>query len=390
LNQRLQTAALIGAVAAAVLLAWQAGSVWRTMYPHLPARAQGLPYQLRAKLDRSEATPVPVPTAGATSAVGLSAAPVALTPTPARGASHLDLAHLDLPPEVTLRGLRHEYQTWNNCGPATISMALGYFGASEGQAQAARHLKPDPDDKNVSPDELARYARDRGFEALVRVNGNHETMRALLALGVPVIVETWFVPEPGDEMGHYRVLIGYSDADRRFVTDDSYNGPGVSLDYDIFDELWRVFNRSYLVVHPPELAGSVQAAIGRDGNDGVMYTGAAALAWFNLGSSLLGLGDTAGAAGAFDQARAIGLPWRMLWYQPGPFEAYAAEGRWDDVVALSDANLRNAPNLEESHYWLGRSLMAHGDEEGARAAWRRALDLNPLFTPAEEALADAD
>ncbi|RIK17073.1 MAG: hypothetical protein DCC51_12895, partial [Anaerolineae bacterium] len=55
-------------------------------------------------------------------------------------------------------------------------------------------------------------------------------------------------------------------------------------------------------------------------------------AWFNLGSSLTELArldDAAlfeGAAAAFDQARLLGLPPRMLWYQFGPYEAYLAGG----------------------------------------------------------------
>ena len=52
----------------------------------------------------------------------------------------------------------------------------------------------------------------RGYESLVRVDGDEQILKSLLAAGIPVVVETWFVPEPGDEMGHYRVLIGYSDA----------------------------------------------------------------------------------------------------------------------------------------------------------------------------------
>jgi tetratricopeptide (TPR) repeat protein len=304
----------------------------------------------------------------------------------------------DLPASMGSVGLVHEYQTWNNCGPATISMALSYFGLTDGQAVAARFLKPDPDDKNVGPEELAEYARLRGLQAVVRVNGDVNRLRALLAVGMPVIVETWFVPEPGDEMGHYRVLTGFSEGEGAFTAHDSYNGPGVSLTTDELDRLWRVFNRVYVPVYRADQAEAVAAVLGGDTDDGVMFARAAvkahgeiqagedAFAWFNLGSSMLGMGDAEAAVAAFDRARLLGLPWRMLWYQFGPFEAYAAVGRWDDVMALADANLRNAPNLEESHYWRGRALAAKGDEDGARQAWRRALELNPNLTPAKTAL----
>jgi len=296
-----------------------------------------------------------------------------------------------LPASATLTGLRHAYQTWNNCGPATISMALSAFGDAGDQAEAARFLKPDPDDKNVGPEELADYARRRGLAAVVRVNGTVDGLKVLLAQGFPVIVETWFIPDPGDEMGHYRVLTGYDDAAGEFTAMDSYAGPQIRLTYDELDELWRVFNRSYVVVYPRIRADEIGALLGPDVADEAMFAAAAeraraelaarpdAFGWFNLGSSLVGLGDLPAAAEAFDEARALGLPWRMLWYQFGPFEAYAAVGRWADVVALADANLANAENLEESHYWLGRARKAAGDLEGARRSWERALELNPNY-----------
>jgi tetratricopeptide (TPR) repeat protein len=278
-------------------------------------------------------------------------------------------------------------------------MALGRLGASPGQAQAATRLKPDPNDKNVSPAELARYVRERGYYATARVGGSTATLRGLLAVGVPVIVETWFVPKPGDEMGHYRLLVGYDDARAVFAADDSFNGPGIELPYGELDRLWRVFNRTFVAVCPEEKAADVSRVLGALADDGSMYVRAAEVAerelvaapdafgYFNLGSSLLGLGDAAGAAGAFDRARGLGLPWRMLWYQSGPFEAYAKVGRWDDVADLAAANLANAANLEESHYWLGMARQAQGDQDGARQSWKTAVDLNPLCQECVAALA---
>jgi hypothetical protein len=111
-----------------------------------------------------------------------------------------------------------------------------------------------------------------------------------------------------------------------------------------------------------------------------------AFAWFNLGSSLASRGDPE-AASAFDHARERSLPWRMMWYQFGPFEAYAAVQRWGDVRALASANLANAANLEESHYWMGRAAEAAGDTGGARASYETARRLNPNYAPAAEALA---
>ena len=428
---------LLLAVAALLLTAvfvLRAGDLWRAAYPYLPARVQALPYRIQMRLPGAHPTPVELPTVSAGDMIGVTPRrdPDPITPVDRPAATDLSRATglpmatgipmatsipmatdlpvaTALPPRVQLEGIRHSFQTWNNCGPATISMALSRYGSVIGQSEAARSLKPDPDDKNVSPGELAEYARGQGYGALVRVNGDRDRLRALLAEGVVVVVETWFIPEPNDEMGHYRVLTGYEDdaagptgtatpGGGYFTAADSFDGPHVRLSFDAFDRLWRVFNRTYVPVYPLELSAVVTRNLGADLDDRAMFTTASAHAereiaagedvfgWFNLASSLNGLGDTAGAAKAYDRARALKLPWRMLWYQFGPFEAYAARARWSDVLALADANLKNAPNLEESHYWRGRALAAQGRPEEARKAWERALSLNPGFRPAQEAL----
>jgi tetratricopeptide (TPR) repeat protein len=89
---------------------------------------------------------------------------------------------------------------------------------------------------------------------------------------------------------------------------------------------------------------------------------------------------------AFDQARAIGLPWRMLWYQFGPYEAYFQVGRYEDIVLLADVTLKDRPYFEESYYYKGLALQALGRLDEARSNLERAIAFNPRFTPAATAL----
>jgi tetratricopeptide (TPR) repeat protein len=317
---------------------------------------------------------------------------------------------VQLPVRASLPPITHTYQTWNNCGPATVNMALFYFGQFGSQADAAAFLKPDPEDKNVSAYEMETYVRALGLKAVVRVGGDLPRLKRLIASGFPVVVETWFIPEPGDQMGHYRVLVGYDDDARQFIAQDSYNGPNVRLDYDAFDELWRVFNRIYLVIYHPDQYGELAAILDSDVDDGAMYeralvtaqtealnpsaecvayetcADAAAFAWFNVGSSMVSLGRHQEAAAAYDQARVLGLPWRMLWYQFGPYEAYYAVDRFDDVITLATATLNVVANLEESHFWRGVAYLANGEVERARSDFQAAINYNPHFTPAMEVL----
>lgn len=315
-----------------------------------------------------------------------------------------------LPPGFSLEGVRHEHQRWNNCGPATLAMALSYYGRDETQMDIAPVLKPDPEDKNVSPGEMAWYTRELGLGATVRVNGTLERLRALVHAGYPVIVETWYVRDARDQLGHYRLVVGYDDSAQRFITYDSLDGPNVTIGYQELDELWRVFNRLYLVIYRPEQWDDLAAVLGADADDTVMYERAVERArteaanppdscvaywdcddWvvfshFNIGSSLTALGRHEEASAAYDQARQLGLHFRMLWYQFGPYESYYAVGRYEDVVTLANATLATATNLEESYYWRGRARLALGDTEGARSDFRTALRYHEGWGPAQRAL----
>ena len=111
-------------------------------------------------------------------------------------------------------------------------------------------------------------------------------------------------------------------------------------------------------------------------------------AWFNVGTNYVGLGEYGEAARAYDRSRTLNLPWRMLWYQFGPFEAYLQTNRYQDVIVLTDANLKVTKNLEESYYYRALARRALGDEAGAREDLETALHYNPLFRPASEALGE--
>ena len=138
---------------------------------------------------------------------------------------------------------------------------------------------------------------------------------------------------------------------------DSYLGPNVNMTYSEFDAIWHVFNRTYVVIYPQDDQPVVDAILNESTRDTRMWERALhiaqqelslnrnnAFAWFNLGTSALNLGDARQAAEAFDWARQLGLPWRMFWYQFGPFEAYLAQGRYQDVIALAEAGMEDAAN----------------------------------------------
>ncbi|MCA9936358.1 MAG: C39 family peptidase [Ardenticatenaceae bacterium] len=357
-------------------------------------------------------TPVPTITPGGESE------PPTSTPTPIPSPTLPPTATpVPIPAEARLTGITHKFQTWNNCGPATLAMTLSYFGEYFTQDQTAAVLKPNPEDRNVSPWEMTAFVNEQtDLQALFRVNGTRYTVQRLLANGIPVIVEIGIDP-PGEYRwlgwyGHYLLLVAYDDAAEQFWVYDSWfgtseeplanaNADGRILTYDEFETYWPHFNRNYIVLYEPQQAAPVADIIGNDMDDAVMWEHALqhvqtetavtpdnAFNWFNLGTIYNALGQYANAATAFDQARAVGLPWRMLWYQFGPYEAYYENGRYEDIILLADTTLKDRPYFEESYYYKGLALAALGDDDAARENLQKAADFNPNFAPAAAALAE--
>ncbi|MBE7472176.1 MAG: hypothetical protein DPW09_28515 [Anaerolineae bacterium] len=392
-----------------------------TLSPHLDNLVYRARTYYRKLMPHPEYLPTPVPTtvtAGLTPAAPIQAQSTEPTPTatllptstPIRIATSLteqvvvpspsptpSVALQSVGSSVQLSGINHQWQTWNNCGPATVTMNLSYFGRPQLQADAAPFLKPNRDDKNVNPEELAAYARTTGLEALVRRGGSIEQLKLLLSNNLPVLAETWLVHD-GDGLGHYRLVTGFDDAAGQFNTFDSLNGPDFKVTYEQFDSDWRVFNRTYVLVYPPEQAETVAAIIGPDMDDTALDERLAAearaeaeanpndaIAFFNQGDALTRLGRFQEAIAAFDRARQLGLHWRRLWYQFTPFEAYYAAGRYQDVLDLTEATIKGSGGLEEAYYYKGLALRALG-QAGAEQEFQAALDYNANFTPAAEAL----
>ena len=201
------------------------------------------------------ATPPPTLTPTAMPTPTIAPAPT-FPPTPAP-------LHRAAQPAVTLAGLRHEWQTWNNCGPATLAMLMSFFGSQLDQATAGVALRLSADDKNVSPQELVAFARSQGYAADLYVNGSGELARTLLSNDIPVLIESWYEDEIKGGIGHYRLLTGYDDAQQQWIAYDSLDYSnlipgdvyaGIRMPYDRGDALWKVFNRTYVLVYPPDRA----------------------------------------------------------------------------------------------------------------------------------------
>lgn len=340
-----------------------------------------------------------------------------------------------MPSAVALEGIKYidQHGKWNYCGPANLAMMLSYWGRNDTREETAAYLKPFDLDLNVMPYEMVNYVEEKtDLKAALRYGGTLDVLKRLVASGYPVLVEkgVYFHETTtgiNSWMGHYQVISGYDDAASEFIVQDSYVRAGSTNDgrnyrqkYDAILEEWRGFDYLFLVIYPTaneeqvnQLLGDYQDETAADrialqhaSDEIASLTGIQLyFAWFNRGTSLMRLQDYIGSAAAYDQAFSLypslpedTRPWRMMWYQTGPYFAYYYSGRYYDVISLADGTLdfmkkRAArlnkdywPYLEETFYWRGRAKISAGNLDEGIADLRKAMEYHPGFIPALDEL----
>jgi len=173
---------------------------------------------------------------------------------------------------------------------------------------------------------------------------------------------------------------------------------------------WAHFDDIYLVVFPHERAQEVYDILGPQMDD--TYNKQYALdqvtnrlytlegrelffAWYSRGSILVEMNDYYGASQSFDKAFEIYAtlkeeerPWRITWYQTGPFFAYYYMGRYNDLYNLAKQTLDKTPEdaIPETWVWLGRAAVMLGKHDEAVYDFRQALFWHPDWWVAKNEL----
>ncbi|MFC2064573.1 C39 family peptidase [Chloroflexota bacterium] len=351
--------------------------------------------------------------------------PVELSPSP-DPAITATITPTPLPDFVSLPNVVYvdQHNRWNYCGPANLTMALNYWGWPGNRDDVAEVVKPGiqdmtldfiqqgRSDKNVMPYEMADFVQDyTNFNVVLRYGGDIDLIKRLVAAGFPVVTEKGYYEEDYTGkvgwLGHYQFVTGYEQAIQALIVQDTYNdGPDFRILYDEFTEGWRAFDYVFFVVYPPERDFEVFRILGQWADPNWGYQHALDLAeqdiqtlsgndlyfaWFNKGTSLVKLGLYAEASLAYDQAFVLyselgtdnrQRPYRMMWYQTGPYMAYYYSGRYGDVINLANITLETVspPTLEESFYWRGMAKIALGQTAEGIDDLRESVRLNHNFT----------
>lgn len=310
---------------------------------------------------------------------------------------------LQIPNSYVIPQRLHIYQSFNNCGPATLSMALSYWGINISQAELGDILRPyqvargDNDDKSVTLQEVADHAESMGMNSYLRPNGTPEKLQVLISQNIPVVARTWL--EADEDIGHYRVIRGYDRSSNTFIQDDSLQGENLSYSYADFNAIWQPFNYEYLVIVPNDKKEIAEAILGAELDEKT--------AWRNALDRIEGeidenssnwhltfaksrihyyLGEYEKSVEEFEKVESH-LSFRTLWYQIEPIKAYFELGDYDKVFKITDRILNNQNRaFSELYYLRGQIYLKQGDIEAARSEFENALLYKHNYIPARDAL----
>jgi tetratricopeptide (TPR) repeat protein len=309
-----------------------------------------------------------------------------------------------IPASKILQSNYHVFQTFNNCGPAALSLALSYYGVNKSQQELGQSLRPYQnaaginDDKSVTLAELAEKSKEYDLIPYHRPNGSIETLKQFIAQDMPVITRTWL--KPNEDIGHYRVVRGYDDIQKILIQDDSFQGKNLEYTYDDFNTLWSKFNFEYLVLVPADKQHIAEVILGDEVDAKVAWQHAIETshkeleqnpndltAQFDLSVAYFNAGEHARSVEAYEKV-SDKLPFRTLWYQIEPIAAYYELGNYKQVFEITDKILNNQNRAYAEAYLLrGKSYLKQGDKNAARAEFEKAVLYNQNLHAAKDALA---
>lgn len=309
---------------------------------------------------------------------------------------------LQTPPSTKiLHNDYHIFQSFNNCGPAALSMALSYYGINKSQAELGQDLRPyqipsgDNDDKSVTLEELAEKSKGFNLVPYHRPNGDIEKIKLFITYDIPVITRTYL--KDGEDVGHYRVIKGYTPSE--IIQDDSLQGKNLRYSFDSFNSLWEDFSFEYLVLVPKEKIEIAEAILGEDRDETAAWRSAVRLsedrlnknpndtvARFNLSVALYEVSDYKRSVEEFEKVENK-LSFRTLWYQIEPIKSYYELGNYQRVFQITDRVL-NYHNRAFSELYLlrGEIYKKQGDLTAARSEFEKAVLYNRNLKSAQDAL----
>src|SRR5438445_1215987 len=243
--------------------------------------------------------------------------------------------------------MKHVWQSLNNCGPASVVMALSTFGIDVSQEAARVPLRGANVLSGMGPQRVDGWVNANfGLRSVWRNNGTNDLIRRLVANGFAPMVTQWMQDPKVSRIAHWRVVRGYDDAASTFYVNDPMLGNMVPLSYQWFQKNWQSFNYRYMVIYDPKDEALVKSIIGDDWNDAKMrqnfyertkadaYSQETSSAWLAYGEAAYGYGLFREAVSAFERGMALGSVQGVFTLRSSYPQALRALGRQSDADAM--------------------------------------------------------
>jgi hypothetical protein len=279
-----------------------------------------------------------------TAAAPVAVAPVAPAPQPKAA-----------PAAMAFGEMKHVWQSLNNCGPATVVMALSTFGIDVSQEFARVPLRGTNIASGMGPQRVDGWVKENfGLRSVWRNNGTNDLMRRLVANGFAPMVTQWMQDPKISRISHWRVVRGYDDAKGTFYVNDPMLGNYVPLSYQWFHNNWQTFSYRYMVIYDPKDEALLKTIIGDNWDNAKMrknfyertkadaYSNDTSAAWLVYGEAAYGYGLFREAVEAFERGLALGSAQGVFTLRSSYPQALRALGRQTDADAMAQRLSTNA------------------------------------------------
>jgi hypothetical protein len=273
-------------------------------------------------------------------------------------AARADDVSTTLPAKADVGPMRHLWQSLNNCGPASVVMALSTFGIEADQEEARLALRGPDVRRGMGPGGVDPWVNQLyGLRSLSRMNGTIDLIKQFVANGFAPMVTQWMQDPTISRIAHWRTVRGYDDDLGVFYVNDPMLGANVPLSYEWFNANWQPFSYRWMVLYQPTDASRVQQIVGPDWTETAMrdrfyarakadaLTQGTSSAWLAYGEAAYQDGWFAEAVAAFERGMQLGSAAGVFTVRSSYPLALRALGRQTDAnsVAAVLANLTTTP-----------------------------------------------
>ena len=252
------------------------------------------------------------------------------------------------PASAVIAEMNHVWQSLNNCGPASVVMALSSFGLDVSQETARLPLRGPNILSGMGPQKVDGWVNANfGLRSVWRNNGTNDLLRRLVANGFAPMVTQWMQDPRVSRIAHWRVVRGYDDAAATFYVNDPMLGHMVPLSYQWFQNNWQPFSYRYMVIYDPKDEALLRAIVGDDWNDTRMrknfyertkteaYAQDTSAAWLAYGEASYGYGSFKEAVAAFERGMTLGSVQGVFTLRSSYPQALRALGRQSEADAVA-------------------------------------------------------